>query len=263
MEDRRRETLFGIDPYTYNFSHIYRALPRRERDYFKEFVEADMEERLQILQLVPENERALYIARWQLRDAGDLKKAMKKGLLSEEEIAAAQEQLEEHYKMRETEGLPTSRDLWVEYLATRLQGESYADWYRRVYLLAERLEGRPLPGHNWVGWHPAVSLQDIKLKIVQDEGRNMFEYDLWPDQARLVARRPIVAEAAEQLREAPGMEDSNSIRQRVKDILTANGLMARNVNVLPTGGESTIDISIEEDRRNDILRIANVGGLRT
>jgi hypothetical protein len=246
-EDKRRETLFGINPYTYNFSHIFRALPRRDRDYFNAFVEADMEERVQILKMVPENESALLMARWRLKDANDLKKAIKKGLLSEEQVARAEEVQEQLYRERDTEGFPRTEELWAEYISTRLAGESYADWYRRVKLLAVKLEGRPLPGPDWVGWHPAVDLEDVKLKIVMNEGRNMYDYDLWPDRLRAVARRPMMEEAAEALE---GTMDSESLRARITDVLSANNIRATHVTLaeLAGTGENVIDLQIDEDR---------------
>lgn len=255
MESKRRETLFGVNPFTYNFTHIMRALPRRERDYFNAFSEADMEERSQIYNMIPENERALYMARWKLKDAGDMQKAIKKGLLSEEQIAKSEAALEELYLEKETEGLPKDRELWAEYLATRMSGESYPDWYRRTKLLAQKLEDRPLPGPDWVGWHPAVDLEDIKLKIVKDAGENMYEYDLWPDRLRALARRPMVEEAAEEV-EGPGM-DREALRKRIDEILSAHNIQATQVSLISAGsGQSSVNIEIQEDRsKSDKNRI--------
>ena len=68
FESKKNETLFGLNPFTYNFSHIFRALPRRDRDYFNSFSAADtVEERAKILNMVPDNEKALYVARWKLQ----------------------------------------------------------------------------------------------------------------------------------------------------------------------------------------------------
>ncbi len=73
FEQKRRETMFGVNPYTYAYTQIFRGLPRRERDYFTSFTETkDMDERARILQMVPENEKGLYIAKWRQSDATDL-----------------------------------------------------------------------------------------------------------------------------------------------------------------------------------------------
>lgn len=255
-EDRRRETLFGINPYTYNFSHILRSLPRRDRDYFNEFAEADMKERVEILKMIPENEQALFLARWQLKDSQDLKETIKKGLLSEEQVTRAEEVIKGMYEKKETEGFPKTTELWAEYISTRMSEESYADWYRRTRLLEEKLVGKALPGPDWVGWHPNVELDDIKLKIVQNEGKNMYDYDLWPDRLRALARRPAVAEAAEVLEERMSPED---IKSRITDVLSANGITAAHVSLIASSGssETVIDLQLEEDRTSankDLIR---------
>jgi len=260
-EDKRRETLFGINPYTFNFSHIFRSLPRRERDYFNAFSEADMEERVQIMKMVPENEQALLLARWRLKDNTDLQKAMKKGLLSEEQVEKADAIQEQLFEDKGTEGFPKTQDLWAEYIATRLPEESYPDWYRRMKLLEKKLDGKPLPGPDWVGWHPAVDLDDIKLKIVQNEGENAYDYDLWPDRIRAVARRPVITEAAEALDEDVG--DASDLRARIIDVLSANNISASHISLtrVVENGQTEINLDLAEDRlqsnRADIRRMLN------
>ncbi len=54
FEAKKDETLFGINPFTRNYTSLFRALPRRDRDYFNEFAEADtIEEKQRILSLIP------------------------------------------------------------------------------------------------------------------------------------------------------------------------------------------------------------------
>ena len=152
MEGKRRETLFGVNPFTFNFAHIMRALPRRERDYFSAFSDADVTERSDIFNMIPENEQALYLARWKMKDADNLQVAVKKGLLNEEQVAKAEAVSISLQEEKSTEGLPKDKELWVEYLATRTSHESYPDWYRRTKLLEKKLAGRQLPGPDWVGF---------------------------------------------------------------------------------------------------------------
>jgi hypothetical protein len=248
FESKRRETLFGINPFTWNFSHIMRALPRRERDYFNKFTEADMAERSKIMEMIPENEKKLMESRWKLKDIDDTKKAIKKGLLSDEQVQKSETVLSQLYEEQKNEGMPKNQELWVEYQTSRLQGESYPDWYRRTKLLEKKLAGKGLPGRDWVGFHPAVDLEDIKLKIVQDDGKSMFDYDLWPDRMRAVARRPVVTQAAEELQES-SKEDPQTLRGRINDILSAHGITANHVSlVAAASGEPTINLDVQEDR---------------
>jgi hypothetical protein len=214
--------------------------------------------------MVPENEQALLMARWKLKDAQDIQKAIKKGLLSEEQVEHAEEVLDNLYDERRAEGMPKSQALWAEYIATRLQGESYADWYRRTKLLPERLAGRPLPGPDWCGFSPMVDLEDIKLKIVQQEGKNTYDYDIWPDDIREATRRPFLEEAAQELREAPTQQDPNEIRMSINKILAANNIRGANIILTPINGlsENVVDIKLEDDRAvssRELIRRSNIG----
>jgi hypothetical protein len=58
-------TLYGADPHG-DFTNIYRALPKKDRPFFKEFMLADPDEREEILRLVPKNQRRFYQAKWGL-----------------------------------------------------------------------------------------------------------------------------------------------------------------------------------------------------
>ena len=266
FETARRESLAGINPFTMNFSTLFRSLPRTERDYFTAFSETrDMDERAKIYSLVPENEQALYLARWKLADATDLQQAIKKGLLSEEEQQQAEETLRGYMEEKRTEGLPSSQELWSEYVATRLQGETYPDWYRRTKLLPQRLAGRKLPGPDWVGWHPAVELNDIKLKLVENLGENAYEYDVWPDQMRAAAGRPYLQAALEEIDplSTDDQPDIEETKKRISELLIAHRITGAQVLVseLTGGTEDTIDARIEEDRSLEIREVIRREGL--
>lgn len=254
-EGQRRETLFGVNPYTYNFSHIFRSLPRNERDYFNAFVEADLKERKEIMKMLPENQKPLMVARWKLQDELEATKAIKKGIITDPELLnQTQSQLNSLNEEKLTEGMPKDKELWAQYLKQRDDQENYANWYRRTQLLPNNpiVKEKGLPGPDWVGFHPGIDLNDIKLKVVENLGENIYEYDLWDDRKRDVARRPIIEEAREEL-----MENSSSnpddTRLRIEEILRQNGIKPRHISLLPSNiGENEITLDLQEDRTEDI-----------
>ena len=247
---KRRETLFGVDPYTFNYTHIMRALPRRDRDYFDAFTRADMDERAEIYNLIPENEKTLMNARWQLKDTTDTQLALKKGLITGEKAERAEAMLSEFAEQRSDQGMPKDKQLWIEYQGTRGQGESYPDWYRRTHLLQQRLAGRNLPGPDWVGFNPLVDLEDIKMKVVDNAAKNAFEYDLWPDRLKSITRKPYIADATSQLEQEMGSSPPREvIRGRIEDVLSAHGIQRSQVNMVPNStGQTVINMDIREDR---------------
>jgi len=253
--EKKRETLVGVDPYTYNFSSLYRALPRTERDYFSEFSKADLEERSKILEMVPDNEKSLYVARWRQKDIQDLQKAKQKGLLSGARLEEAEKQIDQFYEDRKTEGFPINDDLEQEYIETRLENESYADWYRRTRIIPKKLNTLPLPGPDFVGWDPRVSLSDLKLKVVESLGENPYDYDIWQEQRIASVRKPYLGPAAEELLEEEALS-SAEVKQKLIDVLNDHNLNDARIVLIPQpSGEMRVDLTIQQDRSDDVARI--------
>jgi len=247
FEAKKDQTLFGIDPYTRNYTSIFRALPRRDRDYFNSFSEAETEdERRRVLELVPENERALYIARWKMMFAAEVRRAKKAEILTEDQIQEADTRLAQIYDEADREGYPTSQELMSEYLQTRYPGESYADWYRRVKLLGGL---QSVPGPDWVGWHPSVDLEDIKLKLVMNMGEDMHDYDLWPSRAQTLVNKPYINDQAVRAITEPEELSRSEIHDRINQLLLVDKIQASVFSRAVYGPESngSIDVEIHEE----------------
>jgi hypothetical protein len=56
-------TLYGADE-NGDMTKIYKALPKKDREFFQQFMTANPKEREEILRLVPKNERRFYEAKW-------------------------------------------------------------------------------------------------------------------------------------------------------------------------------------------------------
>lgn len=253
FEARKDQSLFGVNPFTRNYTSIFRALPRRERDYFNAFAEADTEEeRRRVLEIVPENEKTLYLARWKLAFADELRKTKKEGALSESQLQEADTFINQTHQEAVTEGLPTNKQLFAEYIETRLKSESYADWYRRVKLLAE---GPSVPGPDWVGWHPSVDLDDIKLKVVQTMGEDMHEYDLWPSRAQTLMNKTYVNDEAMEEILAPEELSRDDLRDRIDTLLKVNNINGSVFTHTTWGQDSTnIDVKYEHEPEQERYR---------
>lgn len=252
FEKLKDQTLFGINPFTRSYESLLRALPKRDRDYFSRFEKAETEEeRERILELVPKNEKRLYQARWKLLNADEIRRAKKKGILDQEQLQEADERLNEFYEESNTEGLPTSKELQAEFLATREIGENYADWYRRTRLLSQY----KVPPADWVGWHPSVDLDDIKLKVVQNLGMDIHDFDLWESREKALPYKAYIDEQAVSAVN-DNMSSKQEMRTQINDILEQEGLKGAvfaTSTRKPNAG-NTIDIEVEEDRSEEMKR---------
>lgn len=263
-EDAAEETLVGVNPYSRNFKAIFRALPRNERDYFNSFSKAkSIEDRERILELIPENEKRIYRAQWELMYTDELRKQLDKGLIPENLKSKALDELERLYENRHTEGFPLTPDLREEYESTKEKDETYGDWFRRTIIVQQAAMEGGLPGPDWVGWHPAVDLDDIKLKIIQKEGLDIHDFDLWESDARAAAHRDFFDDAAEELVETETPKDGRTeseVQAQVEEIFADLGISGQvHVYALESNNEENtykimLDLSeLRDDQARDIL----------
>lgn len=238
FEDKKDETLFGINPYTYDFTSLFRSIPSSERNFIDAFMNAPTPEtRAEIMELVPENQRGLLTARWQMSLTDDLQKAIKAGRLAGSQLAEANQIISQVSEAKMNEGFPRSKELNAEYWGTREPGENYGDWYRRTKLTTNY----NLPGEGWVGWHPAVDLEDIKLKLLNEVGENMHDYGIYRDRAQRLNSKPFIDDSAIQ-----------PVLQGLRDPINSFSMLANTAQNL--GG--TLSIQPSYDRiRNDRVSV--------
>lgn len=104
-----------------------------------------------------------------------------------------------------------------------------------------------LPDDNWAGWDPGVSLEDVKVKIVQHEGMDIGEFDKWDND---------VVKASQLNIPVPMVNTRQSIsviRKRLTDVLSAAGLTDVYVEAHETDdSRNDIDVSVINDRRGEL-----------
>ena len=120
-----------------------------------------------------------------------------------------------------------------------------------------------LPGPDYVGWNSQVDLENIKLKVVLNEGRNNFDYNFWQHQIQDIERKPYLEDAAEQLQDVMGDSEENPqiVRDNINAILKANNIRG-NISISKLDGNAPsnqININVQEDRsrssRREIKRV--------
>jgi hypothetical protein len=190
------------------------------------------------------------MARWLMNDKTQFQKAIDLGILSADAEATARARIEQIDDQWETQGFERTDELWQEYIKTRLSNETYPDWYRRTKLLEKRLDAldMSLPGPDWVGFRPEVDLDDIKLKLVQNLGDTMQDYDLWADRERGLLRKPYINDQAiEGLMNEQSIE---GIRSNIRELLSAEKIYNSDISItmVPGHGPAQIDMDFQEDR---------------
>ena len=245
----QRKTLFGAD--LSNLNAAIQAMPRKEKDFYHEFVQAkSMEDRKKILALVPENERRIYMSQW-LRQEGQAAFAKKQAKIAtskdDQMIVAAQ-------KLQASAGFGYTGSDEEDYMAETQGKVPFDDWLRNRKA-REYFATHPLPSDDWIGYNPAVDMEDIKLKQVDMSGLDYHNFDMWSARASSLDRKPyITANAASQVNSGGGDYDK----------VAKTRLNAQNIGKLYGGNSSVqmtqVDANVKErydfqikDRRESLV----------
>jgi hypothetical protein len=145
---RAGSTLVALQADQPNFwKNVYRAMPPAERPYFNVFAGATgVEEQERIMEAVPEYMRHIYIGLWKKK-------------------------------------MPMNDQFSSPLL------QSYAESAKRVtdtnvdHRVSEYFSQYPTPPDDWAGWHPAVEMDAVRVKMAQNEGIDVHQMGMWESQA--------------------------------------------------------------------------------
>jgi hypothetical protein len=117
------------------------------------------------------------------------------------------------------------------------------------------------PGPDFVGFHPSVDLDDIKLRVIQDEGLDAHEYDLWDDRANALANKPYINQQAIQPIVEPEKLTQAQMNDRIDTLLVQNNLKGDTFVRGNPGSNSQIDIEVNaNDEEQNLAAIRKTLG---
>jgi len=114
-----------------------------------------------------------------------------------------------------------------------------------------------LPGPNWGGWSEDVDIDDIKYKVVKQEGLEASEFGLWDDHAYRASMLKV---------DPPRNFKSNNlnpafIKNQLTKLLGANGLQDISISVVPSPLEEfSVNFEIQRDILGDIKEALHNNG---
>jgi hypothetical protein len=75
--------------------------------------------------------------------------------------------------------------------------------------------GRNAPPADWAGSNPAIDWEDIKTVMIQNEGMDTHDFNIWDDRTNSLLRKPYVRGAVAGLTSRPMATNVNSMGRRV------------------------------------------------
>lgn len=112
--------------------------------------------------------------------------------------------------------------------------------------LEEYFQKYNLPGPDWPGWRPDVSLEAVKIKFIRREGLDRSEFNVYPAD---LERAEIDRTPVPRMRKRSSPEE---VRARLEQVLHGMGIEDLEIDIQPGGSEITVEAEILRDRREEV-----------
>jgi hypothetical protein len=137
-------------------------------------------------------------------------------------------------------------------------GSSVSDMYlnSRMADIQQYTYNEPMPGTDWVGWHEDVDMSDVKLRYIENLGKDIHEYDMWHKQVRMLARKPYLEGSEKPF--GSGIVGRQSVQGHLYDMAREpNGRQPLELSAFQNGTSlgSTADFYYNDDRSGSINRM--------
>lgn len=104
--------------------------------------------------------------------------------------------------------------------------------------LKEFFKKHPLPGPEWAGWSANVKLDDVKIKVIQNEALDLTEFGYWKDDIKYGELAPDI--------ETP-LIATKTLKRRLSSVLRGSGLKDVDVNITRRPSKEPTSISLNMD----------------
>lgn len=171
-----------------NDNNLAQALGGREAMFASGFAnEFNPEQQEKILEALPENKRRIMEEYYNTRDMDAINRASTMGPMS----STGMDYSEELYRNKENLGY---KDAENPTMADAMQKQELEKYF----------QDKVVPRADWIGFNPAVDLEDVKLKYIQNEGMDYHDFGIFPNRANFISRKNYIDQQA--------IEDLNSSR---------------------------------------------------
>jgi hypothetical protein len=225
--------LFGSEGY------VASLLPGREARYFRKFVdESDPEVREQILSVVPDEVSEALQAQWVKKEA-----MIKQAETGEEIDLGSQGKLYTKEDLNEYKRAKTKLQIG-DYLRSKKIAKFF---FTKKFRLPDDPDSAALASN--------LDYQDVKLKLVQLQGYDEHDFNLFDDRADTLWRKPYVDGAVRELTSGD-TRSQDQIRQAVEQMMIAAG--TSNPDVRYTAHKShrsraNVTLNADTDDEQDLL----------
>ena len=117
--------------------------------------------------------------------------------------------------------------------------------------------GFKLPDPNSPVYDQALDYQDVKLKIIQQEGYDAHDFNLFDDRASLLWRKPYVDGAVRELTAGNSGRSVEQLRRAVEQLMLASGNKNPNMRAIQSSSHrsrSNVRVDVDVDEQEALIR---------
>lgn len=122
----------------------------------------------------------------------------------------------------------------------------------QFYRLQDYFTYAPLPDEDWIGWHEDVDLEDIKVRYVDELGKDIYDFGLWESSLKKSMQQPFLAGSTAPLHAGGGIH-RGGIYNEVYNILN-NGTRPLHVSAHNSPTQFGYShVNFYDDREQELL----------
>jgi hypothetical protein len=122
---------------------------------------------------------------------------------------------------------------------------------QQFYALQQDWNGT-VPPEDWIGWHEDVDINDIKVRYIDERGKDLHDYGMWESQLKSAQQQPYLEGSTEYLHDNGGMNRTALSGQLHRMFKTPHG--SPNFSVNNGGMETSAQFTYDDTRDQDISR---------
>jgi hypothetical protein len=113
-------------------------------------------------------------------------------------------------------------------------------------------DNQPSPPEDWIGWHSDVDIRDIRVRYINELGKDLHDYGLWENQLKESMSQPYLEGSTEYLHESGGIGRGVASRALYRAGHAAG--QGPDLFITSSWGANKVDVQYNDTRDNDMRR---------
>jgi hypothetical protein len=206
--------------------------------------EQNTDRRQKILDLLPEHKRRIMMSKYAMEDSDALGRLYSSAAISPEGERA----FRLLSGVAADEGYLRTEESYGDYLANKQEGDTFSSFQRKKEMQAF-ISNNQVPAPDWLGFNPAVDLEDVKLKYIENEGKDYHDFGIYKSRAEYLPRKNYISnEMVSQVSIQPmALQIARNALQEVNRIMNLRHTSINHQTQSPMRNNNYVSVNLEQN----------------